>query len=85
MYMNKIVVIIASTVAALGFHTAAVADAALAGSNGCTACHQVDKKTIGPAYGQVAACYATTDAKKLAAAKVALAFGARSPCLHIHR
>lgn len=33
------------------------ADEALAKAKGCTACHQVDKKVIGPAYAQVAACY----------------------------
>lgn len=50
----------------------AFADAALAASNGCTACHQLEKKVIGPAYGQVAACYASKDAKKIAANKAAL-------------
>ncbi len=50
----------------------AFADAALAASNGCTACHQLEKKVIGPAYGQVSACYASKDAKKLAANKAAL-------------
>jgi cytochrome c len=44
----------------------------LAKANGCTACHQVDKKVLGPAYAQVAACYATKDAKKLEANKAAL-------------
>jgi cytochrome c len=51
---------------------AVFADAALAASNGCTACHQLDKKVIGPGYGQVSACYADKDAKKLAANKAAL-------------
>lgn len=44
----------------------------LAKSKGCTACHQVEKKVIGPAYAQVSACYASKDAKKLAANKAAL-------------
>ncbi|TAG80390.1 MAG: cytochrome C' [Betaproteobacteria bacterium] len=44
----------------------------LAKANGCTACHQLDKKVIGPAYGQVSACYATKDAKKLAENKAKL-------------
>lgn len=48
------------------------ADLALATSKGCTACHQVDKKVVGPAYGQVAGCYADKDAKKLAASKTML-------------
>ena len=44
----------------------------LAKSKGCTACHQLEKKVIGPAYAQVSACYASKDAKKLAANKAAL-------------
>ena len=48
------------------------ADAALAAAKGCTACHQVDKKILGPAYNAVAACYASSDAKKLAANKLGL-------------
>ena len=48
------------------------ADAALAAAKGCTACHQVDKKVLGPAYNAVAACYASSDAKKLAANKLGL-------------
>ena len=51
----------------------AYADLALATAKGCTACHSVDKKIIGPSYGQVAGCYATKDAKKLAATKLMLA------------
>ena len=35
----------------------AMADAALAQKNGCLACHQVDKKVVGPAYKDVAAKY----------------------------
>lgn len=35
----------------------AAADQALAQANGCTACHQVDVKLVGPAYKDVAAKY----------------------------
>lgn len=47
------------------------ADEALAKAKGCTACHAVDKKMIGPSYAQVAACY-KADGKKLADNKAAL-------------
>lgn len=66
----------ASVVAAfapLAFISPAHADLALATSKGCMACHSVDKKVVGPSYGQVAGCYATKDAKKLAATKLMLA------------
>ncbi len=60
----KLVSLLAATcVAAISLP--AVASEDLAKANGCTACHQLDKKVIGPAYGQVSACYATKDAKKL--------------------
>jgi cytochrome c len=52
------------TIAAL-LTSSALASEELAKANGCTTCHQLDKKTIGPAYGQVAACYASKDVKKL--------------------
>ena len=48
------------------------ADLSLATAKGCTACHQIDKKVVGPAYGQVAACYGNKDAQKLAASKALL-------------
>jgi cytochrome c len=51
--------------AAVAFSGGSFASEDLAKANGCTACHQLDKKVIGPAYGQVAACYASKDAKKL--------------------
>jgi cytochrome c len=35
----------------------AVADEALAKKNNCMACHQVDKKVVGPAYKDIAAKY----------------------------
>jgi cytochrome c len=59
-------------VLALSLAPGAMASEDLAKANGCTACHQLDKKVLGPAYGQVAACYATKDAKKLEANKAAL-------------
>ena len=44
---------------------------ALAQKSGCTACHNVDKKIIGPAYKDVAAKYkADKDAEKKLTAKV---------------
>jgi cytochrome c len=64
-----------STLAAAAFALTvapAFASEDLAKANGCTACHQLDKKVIGPAYGQVHACYATKDAKKLAENKAKL-------------
>ncbi len=48
---------------------AAFADADLAKAKGCTACHAVDKKLVGPAYKDVATKYAA-DAD--AAAKLAV-------------
>lgn len=64
---------VAAAFASLAVMNVAHADLALAGSKGCTACHQVDKKVLGPAYNAVAACYANKDAKKLAANKATLA------------
>ena len=44
---------------------------ALAQKSGCIACHNVDKKIIGPAYKDVAAKYkADKDAEKMLAGKV---------------
>lgn len=44
---------------------------ALAQKSGCIACHNVDKKIIGPAYKEVAAKYkADKDADKMLAGKV---------------
>jgi cytochrome c len=63
---------LASVVSAMFIAPTVSADAALAQSNGCTACHQLEKKVIGPGYGQVSACYASKDAKKLADNKAAL-------------
>jgi cytochrome c len=71
--MKKIALFFAAALAPLTLVNVAHADLALATSKGCTACHQVDKKVLGPAYSAVAACYATKDAKKLSANKAALA------------
>jgi cytochrome c len=71
--MKKFAFIVSAVAAPLVFGNLAHADLALAGSKGCTACHQVDKKVLGPAYSAVAACYASKDAAKLAANKAGLA------------
>jgi cytochrome c len=70
--MKKIALLLAVGLMPAAFVNVAHADAALAAAKGCTACHQVDKKLVGPAYNAVAACYASTDAKKLAASKTSL-------------
>ncbi len=70
--MNKFALLAAAALAPLLLIGPAHADLALATAKGCTACHQVDKRVVGPAYGQVAACYASTDAKVLAASKAQL-------------
>lgn len=71
--MNKFAFLAAALFAQLALIGPAHADLALATAKGCTACHAVDKKIVGPSYGQVAGCYATKDAKKLAATKLMLA------------
>ena len=70
--MNKFAFLAAAAFAPLLLVNPAHADLALATAKGCTACHQVDKKVVGPAYGQVAACYSSKDSKKLAASKTLL-------------
>jgi len=70
--MKKFAVLVAAAFAPVAFMNVAHADLALATAKGCTACHQVEKKVIGPAYNTVAACYADKDAKKVAATKAAL-------------
>ncbi|MCB1801807.1 MAG: c-type cytochrome [Gammaproteobacteria bacterium] len=44
-------------VSALLLTATSTADQAIAQANGCTACHQVDVKLVGPAYKEVAARY----------------------------
>ncbi len=67
--MKKFALFVAAALSPVALVNVAHADAALAQAKGCTACHQVDKKVVGPAYNAVAACYADKDAKKLAANK----------------
>jgi cytochrome c len=50
---------------------AANADEALAKKHNCTACHQIDRKAVGPSYKEVAAKYkGQADAATKLAAKV---------------
>ena len=64
--MNKMIFALALTASAA---LPALADDALAQSKNCMACHNVDKKVVGPAYKDVAAKYKAdkTAADKLAA------------------
>ena len=62
--MKKLAVMVAAALEPVALVNVAHADAALATAKGCTACHQVDKKVIGPAYNAVAACYARNNALK---------------------
>jgi cytochrome c len=57
-----------ATIVAAVMSPAAFANQALAEKKNCLACHQVDKKLVGPAYKEVAAKYA---GQKDAAAKLA--------------
>jgi cytochrome c len=57
-----------ATIVAAVMSPAAFANQALAEKKNCMACHQVDKKLVGPAYKDVAAKYA---GQKDAAAKLA--------------
>jgi cytochrome c len=50
-------VTIAISAASLMFGAQAMADQALAQKSGCLACHQIDKKVVGPAFKDVAAKY----------------------------
>ncbi len=50
-------VTVAITAASLMFGAQAMADQALAQKSACMACHQVDKKVVGPAFKDVAAKY----------------------------
>jgi cytochrome c len=53
----KSIVVSALMVAAVAAQGSALASEELAKKNGCTACHGVDKKIVGPAYKDVAAKY----------------------------
>jgi cytochrome c len=48
---------LAASLALLGAAGSALADEALAKGKGCTACHAIDKKLVGPAYKDVAKKY----------------------------
>ena len=49
--------ILAAALACTAIATPALAQIELAQKSGCTACHAVDKKLVGPAYKEVAAKY----------------------------
>ena len=67
--MNRIVLALASAGAVLiSAPLPAAASDALAKKHNCFACHQVDKKVVGPSYKEVAAKYASD---KAAQAKLA--------------
>lgn len=63
--MKKLVI---ATIVAAAASPAAFANAQLAEKKNCLACHQTDKKLVGPSYKEVAAKYA---GQKDAAAKLA--------------
>ena len=49
--------LIALAAAGVGMAAPAQADEALAKKHNCLACHQLDKKSVGPAYKEIAAKY----------------------------
>ncbi|MGH7186461.1 MAG: c-type cytochrome [Pseudomonadota bacterium] len=60
-----------ATIVAAVMSPAAFANQALAEKKNCMACHQTDKKLVGPSYKEVAAKYRTQkDAQKLLVEKV---------------
>lgn len=62
---------IAAAALAVAAAPATRADEALAKKHNCTACHQIDKKAVGPAYKEVAKKYkGQADAQAKLAAKV---------------
>ena len=63
----KRIALVAALAAAASIPAFAADELALAQKSGCTACHAVDKKIVGPAYKDVAAKY---KADKGAAAKL---------------
>ena len=68
---TRVIALIAAAAAALSFQTPAFADAALATSKNCMACHAVDKKKVGPSYKAVAEKYAAdAGAVKMLAEKI---------------
>jgi cytochrome c len=63
--MKKTLAISLMVAAGLVISAQAKADEALAKAKGCTVCHALDKKLIGPAYKDVAAKYKAADVSKL--------------------
>jgi len=63
--MKKLLVLPAAAMLAMGISTASnAADMPpLAKKSGCTACHAIDKKVVGPAWGEVSKHYKGKDAK----------------------
>ncbi len=61
------IVIVAAAAAGVLLAAPARADEALAKKYNCLACHQVDKKVVGPAYKDIAKKYKAADAAKLIA------------------
>jgi cytochrome c len=57
--MMKTSMLLAALLCALSAHAAAPAD--ILTKSGCLACHQIDKKSVGPAYKVVAAKYKGQD------------------------
>ncbi|HEY5635880.1 MAG TPA: c-type cytochrome [Burkholderiales bacterium] len=55
--MNKRTILAAALVAGVFAAPVAQADDAMAKKYNCTACHQLDKKSVGPAYKEVAKKY----------------------------
>ena len=64
--MKKFALFVAAALSPVAFVSVAHADAALAQAKGCTACHQVDKKVVGPSYKDVAKKYTAKDEAMLA-------------------
>jgi cytochrome c len=55
--MKIVSLVVAATVAAATSVASAQSGEDLLKKNGCTACHAIDKKVVGPAYKEVAAKY----------------------------
>jgi cytochrome c len=53
----KLILVMFAAAGAVAMVPAAMADEALAKKHNCTACHQTDKKSVGPAYKEVAKKY----------------------------
>jgi len=68
--------VIGAIFAGYAFVSSAVADEALATAKGCTACHQVEVKVVGPAYKDVAAKYKGTEGAEATLAEKVKAGGA---------